>query len=156
VPVTFAAQVAVCAVVMDAGVARTATLVTAIVGGGAVTVTVAEPVMSAKPACAELAVQVAVPGPDGVSTPAEVIVPPVAVQLTAELYPPLPVTAAVQVAVCTVAMVAGVAATATLVMAGRIAEVEIATAAAPDFVESCVEVALTESNPEAGALEGAV
>jgi hypothetical protein len=141
---------------MDAGVARTATLVTAIVGGGAVTVTVAEPVMSAKPACAELAVQVAVPGPDGVSTPAEVIVPPVAVQLTAELYPPLPVTAAVQVAVCTVAMVAGVAATATLVMAGRIDEVEIATAAAPDFVESCVEVALTVSNPEAGALEGAV
>ena len=84
-PVTFATQVAVCAVVMDAGVARTATLVTAIVGAGAVTVTVAEPVMSAKPACAELAVQVAVPGPDGVSTPAEVIVPPVADQVTPEL-----------------------------------------------------------------------
>ena len=142
---------------MDAGVARTPTLVTMIVGGGgAVTVIAAEPVMSANPACVELAVQVAVPGPDGVSTPVEVIVPPVAVQLTPELYPPVPVTAAVQVAVCTVLMVAGVAATATLVTAGGIAEVEIATAAAPDFVESCVEVALTESNPEAGVLEGAV
>jgi hypothetical protein len=85
VPVTFATQVAVCAVVMDAGVARTPTLVTMIVGGGAVTLIAAEPVTSANPGCAEMAVQVAVPMPDGVNTPAEVIVPPVADQETTEL-----------------------------------------------------------------------
>lgn len=53
-------------------------------------------------------------------------------------------------------MTAGVAATATSVTAGGTAGVEMATAAVSDFVESCVEVALTESTPEAGALEGAV
>jgi len=37
------------------------------------------------PACVELAIQLAVPAPDGVKTPAEVIVPPVAVHVTAEL-----------------------------------------------------------------------
>jgi hypothetical protein len=50
-----------------------------------VTVIVAELDTLANPACAELAVQVAVPGPDGVSSPAEVIVPPVADQVTPEL-----------------------------------------------------------------------
>jgi hypothetical protein len=55
------------------------------VGCGAVTVIVAEPDMPVYPAWAELAVQVAVPAPEGVKTPAEVIVPPLAVQLTAEL-----------------------------------------------------------------------
>jgi hypothetical protein len=45
----------------------------------------AEPDMFVYPACAELAVQVPVPTPDGVKTPAGVIVPPVAVQVTAEL-----------------------------------------------------------------------
>ena len=84
-PVTVAAQVAVCAVVMDAGVARTATLVTVTVGGVAVTAIDAEPDTFVYPACAEWAVQVPVPTPDGVNTPEGVIVPPVAVQVTAEL-----------------------------------------------------------------------
>jgi hypothetical protein len=55
-------------------------------------------------------------------------------------------------------MKAGVATTVTFVTvtAGGTAGVEMVTAAVPDFVESCVEVALTDSNPEAGALEGAV
>jgi hypothetical protein len=44
----------------------------------------AEPEMFVKPAAAELAVQVAVPAPDGVNTPAEVIVPPVAVHVTVD------------------------------------------------------------------------
>jgi hypothetical protein len=85
VPVTVAAQVAVCAVVMDAGVETAATLVTVTVGGGAVTVIDAAPDMFVNPAWAELAVQVPVPTPEGVNTPAGVIEPPVAVQVTAEL-----------------------------------------------------------------------
>lgn len=81
-PVTVAAQVEVCAVVIVDGVAVTVIPVTV---GGAVTVIVADPETFVYPACAEFAVHVAVPVPDGVKTPAEVIVPPVAVQVTAEL-----------------------------------------------------------------------
>ena len=84
-PVTFATQVAVCAVVMEAGVARTATLVTVTVGGAAVTAILAEPATFVNPAWAEWAVQVPVPAPDGVKTPEGVMAPPVAVQVTAGL-----------------------------------------------------------------------
>lgn len=70
---------------MEAGVATTATLVTVTVGDEAVTVIGAEPDMLVYPACVELAVQVPVPTPDGVKTPVGVIVPPVAVHVTAEL-----------------------------------------------------------------------
>jgi hypothetical protein len=55
------------------------------VGGVAVTAIDAEPDTFVYPACAEWAVQVPVPTPDGVNTPEGVIVPPVAVQVTAEL-----------------------------------------------------------------------
>jgi hypothetical protein len=85
VPVTVAAQVAVCAVVMEDGVARTATFVTVTVGGVAVTAMFAEPDTFVNPACAEWAVQVPVPTPEGVKTPVGVMVPPVAVHVTAEL-----------------------------------------------------------------------
>jgi hypothetical protein len=85
VPVTVAAQVAVCTAVMEAGVARTATLVTVTVGGVAVTAIDAEPVTFVYPAWAAWAVQVPAPAPDGVNTPVGVIVPPVAVQVTAGL-----------------------------------------------------------------------
>jgi hypothetical protein len=44
-----------------------------------------EPEMFVYPATAEVAVQLAVPDPEGVKTPPDVIVPPVAVQFTAEL-----------------------------------------------------------------------
>jgi hypothetical protein len=77
-----AAQVDVCAVLMDGGVATTVIPVTV---GGTVTVMFAEPDTLVYPAWVELAVQVPVPVPDGVKTPAEVMVPPVAVQVTAEL-----------------------------------------------------------------------
>jgi hypothetical protein len=52
----------------------------------------------------------------------------------------------------------GVAATVTLVTVtvGGVVGLEMVTAAVPVFVESCVEVALTVSNPEAGTLEGEV
>ena len=83
VPNTVAAQAEVCAVVMDAGVA--ATVMEVIVKGTEVTVMLAAPEMLVNPACAEWAVQVPVPAPDGVKTPPEVMVPPVAVQVTAVL-----------------------------------------------------------------------
>ena len=82
-PVTVATQVAVCAVVMEEGVATTLILVT--VGGGAVIVIGAEPETFVYPAWAELAMQLPVPVPEGVKIPPEVMVPPVAVQVTAEL-----------------------------------------------------------------------
>ena len=82
---TVAAQVAVCAVVMEAGDGTTVTLVTVTAGGLAVTAMLALPEMLVNPACAECAVQVPVPTPDGVKTPPEVMVPPVAVQVTAVL-----------------------------------------------------------------------
>ena len=53
-------------------------------------------------------------------------------------------------------MAEGVATTVTPVTVGCTTEVATATAAVPDFVESCVEVALMVSDPEAGAVEGAV
>jgi len=89
-----------------------------IAGGAVVTVIFAKPVMFVYPACAEWAVQVAVPAPEGVSTPPDVIVPPVAVHVTAELKAPVPVTVAAQVAVCEVVMEEGVATTVTLVTVG--------------------------------------
>jgi hypothetical protein len=88
VPCTVAEHVAVCAVVIEVGKAVTETEV--IVTGTAFTVTVAEPETFVYPACAELAVQVAVPTPLGVSTPPAVIAPPVAVQLTPLLNAPVP------------------------------------------------------------------
>jgi len=68
---------------MEDGVHTRVTAV--IVGGAAVTVIFAEPEMFVYPATAECAVQLAVPDPDGVKTPPDVIVPPVAVQFTVEL-----------------------------------------------------------------------
>jgi hypothetical protein len=49
--------------------------------------------------CVEVAVIVAVPAAVGVNIPKDVIVPPVAAQVTAELYAPVPCTVAVQVEV---------------------------------------------------------
>jgi hypothetical protein len=69
-------------VVIEEGVAATVMPVTV---GGVVTVIVAAPETLVYPDCAEFAVHVAVPAPVGVNTPACVIVPPVAVQVTAEL-----------------------------------------------------------------------
>jgi hypothetical protein len=50
----------------------------------------------------------------------------------------------------------GVAMTVILVTVGGVAVVERAMVAVPNFVESCVEVALMVSEPEEGAVEGAV
>lgn len=58
--------------------------------------------------------QLPVPVPDGVNTPPAVMVPPVAVQVTAVLYDPVPVTVAEHVEVCAVVIEDGVANTLTL------------------------------------------
>jgi hypothetical protein len=124
------------------------------VGATAETVIVAAPETFVYPDCVDLAVQDALPAPEGVKTPAEVMEPPLADQVTAVLNAPVPLTVAEQVEVCAVVMEAG---DATTTMPVTVAEGEvIARAAVPDFVESSVEVALTVSAPEVGALEGAV
>ena len=57
--------------------------------------------------------QLPVPGPDGVNTPPAVMVPPVAVQVTALLKAPVPDTVAEQVEVWAVVIEVGIAATET-------------------------------------------
>jgi hypothetical protein len=109
VPETVAEQADVCAVVMDDGTAATVTPVT--VADGDETVMLAEPEMFVNPACVECAVQLPVPVLEGVNTPPAVIVPPVAVHVTALLKAPVPATVAEQVEVCAVVMDDGTAAT---------------------------------------------
>jgi hypothetical protein len=85
VPATVATQAVVCPVAIDEGVAITVIPVTVTGSGVAVTVIFAKPDTFVKPACAELALQLPVPVPEGVNTPPAVMVPPVAVHETAEL-----------------------------------------------------------------------
>ncbi len=113
VPDTVAEHVEVCAVVIEDGIAATAIPVTVTGVAGDDTVIFADPEMFVKPACAECAVQVPVPAPDGVKIPPAVMVPPVAVQVTAVLKAPVPATVAAHVEVCDVVMEEGTAATPT-------------------------------------------
>ena len=120
-PVTVATQVVVWPIAMEEGVATTLMPVTE-TGGGApplVIAMVADPETSVDPACVEFAVQVPVPAPDGVKTPACVIVPPAALHETAELKAPVPATFAVHFAVCEVVMEAGDTPTVILVTTGE-------------------------------------
>ena len=64
-----ATHLAVCAVVMEDGVGTTETPVTVTVGGAEVTAMLVVPDMFVNPDCAECAVQVPAPVPDGVKTP---------------------------------------------------------------------------------------
>lgn len=91
---------------------------------------------------AELALQVAVPAPDGVKTPVDVMLPPVAVQTTALLYAPVPLTVATHVAVCEVPIEAGLATTVIPVTVATTGVDVMDMFAVLDFVLSCVEVAL--------------
>lgn len=86
VPATVATHCAVCAVVMEAGVATTAIDVT-VMGAvcTAVVVMDADPDTLVEPACVEVALHDPVPTPEGVKRPDWVMVPPVAVHVTAEL-----------------------------------------------------------------------
>jgi hypothetical protein len=115
-----------------------------VIEGDTVTVTGADPDLVES--CVEVTVMVAVPVAVGVKTPDELMVPPVADQVTAELNAPVPCTVAVQVDVCVVRMDAGEQSTETEVMAGVVVTV---TGADPDLVESCVEVAVMVAVPAA-------
>jgi hypothetical protein len=94
--------------------------------------------------CVDVAVIVAVPVVAGVNTPEDMIVPPVALQVTAGLYDPVPCTVAVQLDVCVVRMDVGEQATETEVIVDGAVTV---TVASPDLVESCVEVAVMVALP---------
>ena len=94
--------------------------------------------------CVEVAVITAVPTPAGVNTPDELIVPPDAAQVTAELYGPVPCTVAMQLDVCVVRMDAGEQTTETEVIVDGAVTV---TVALPDLVESCVDVAVMVAVP---------
>lgn len=114
VPVTVGVQLAVCVVLMLVGVHVSVTPVT--LADAAVTAMFAEPEMFVNPVTTEVAVHVPVPAPDGVNTPFDVIVPPVAVHVTAELYDPVPDTVAEHCDVCPVLIEVGNALTAIDVM----------------------------------------
>jgi hypothetical protein len=93
----------------------------------------------------EVALQVAVPAPVGVKKPVDVMVPPVAVQVTAVLNVPVPRTVAAHCDVCPVLMEDGDALTETEVMVngtiGAVADIT-AIGALLDLVVSCTEVAV--------------
>ena len=80
-PVTAAEQVLVWEVVIDEG--RHDAVTEVMVGGADETTTLVEPDMVVS--CVDVAVIVAVPAPLGVNTPPEVMAPPVADHVTAEL-----------------------------------------------------------------------
>lgn len=91
--------------------------------------------------------QVAVPAPEGVRTPDEVMVPPVAVHVTALLYDPVPATVAVHCDVCAVVMDVGEAETLTEVTV-KGALVTVMPAAPETLVyPDCVEVAMQDPVP---------
>jgi len=152
VPDTVAAHCDVCPVLMDVGAAETEMDV--MVKGTAVTLIEAEPEMLEYPVCVEVAVQVPVPVAEGVKTPACVMVPPVADHVTPVLLFPLPDTVAVQVDVWPRSIEAGVATTETeliwLPWPFTFKEPE------PDFMLSCLDVAVIVSRPDDGAESGAV
>ena len=126
VPATFAEHVEVCAVVIADGFA--ATIIPVTVAGALVMVIAAAPEMFVKPDCVEFAMQLPAPVPDGVKTPACVMVPPVAVHVTPVPNAPVPATVATQVEVCDEVMLEGFATTLTLVTVGAAFDVVIAVA----------------------------
>ena len=139
VPCTVAVQVEVCVARMAAGEQSTETEV---IAGDEVTVTDADPDLVAS--WVDVAVIVAVPAPEGVKTPDELMVPPVAAQVTAELNVPVPCTVAVQVEVCVIRMADGEQSTETEVIAGVAVAV---TSADPDSVVSWLDVAVMVAAP---------
>lgn len=123
--------------------------------GNGLTVTVAVPEWVVS--WVDVAITVAVPVAAAVKTPALLTAPipdGLTDQVTALLKFPVPVTVGVQVEVWVGRMDDGEHATATEVMVTGMAVT--VTLAEPDLVESCVEVAVTVSDPEAGTVAGAV
>ena len=109
------------------------------------TVTAVDPEMVAF--CVDVAVMVAVPVVVGVKTPVvltEPILDGLRDHVTALLKLPVPLTVAVQADVCVVRTEAGEQATETEVIVDCVVTV---TVALPDFVESCVDVAVMVAVP---------
>jgi hypothetical protein len=98
------------------------------------------------PSCVEVALIVAVPAPLGVKIPAEVTVPPVADQDTAELNAPVPCTVAAHEDVPVMRIEPGEQETDTDVM---VTGTVTPTVAAPDLVLSWADVAVIVAVPEA-------
>ena len=92
----------------------------------------------------DVAVTITVPAIVGVNTPEDVIVPSDAAQVTAELYEPVPCTVAEHVDVWVLRIEAGEQVTETEVIVDGVVTV---TAALPDLVESCVDVAVMVAVP---------
>ncbi len=140
VPLTFARQVAVCEVLIDDGFAITAMPVT-VTEVGAADIPI-EAVAYLVLSCVDVAVQVPVPTPEGVNTPPDVIVPPVALHVTFLLKAPVPLTFARQVAVCEVLIDDGFAITAMPVTVTEVGAADIPIEAVAYLVLSCVDVAV--------------
>lgn len=118
---------------------------TAVVGVGRLTETIAEP--NLLESCVEVAVMVAVPVVEGVKVPVVVTDPMLdglTDHVTAVLKLPVPVTVGAHVEVCVVEIEVGEHATETDVIVGETVTV---TDAAPNLVESCVEVAVIVAVP---------
>ena len=145
VPITVGVQEEVCAVVMVVGVQASVTPV--MVGGTAVTAIVAEPETLVNPACTECAMQRTLPLSVGVKIPFEVMLPPVAVQVTALLKAPVPETAAAQVEVCAVVMAEGVAVTTTPVTVGGKSVTAIVAEPETLVNPACAECAMQRTLP---------
>jgi hypothetical protein len=95
---------------------------TDVMAGGTPTETVVDPYRVAS--WTEVAVIVAVPAVDGVKTPAEVMDPPMADQIIAGLYFPVPRTVGVQLELPVVRIVVGLQTTATEVIVGASTKME--------------------------------
>lgn len=85
---------------------------------------------------------VPVPTPEGVNTPPDVIVPPVALQATFWVKAPVPLTFATHVVFCEVLIEDGFAVTVMPVTVTGVEVEDMTIGAAADFVLSCVDVAM--------------
>ncbi len=122
---------------------------------GEITCTITGAVPDFVASCVLVAVTVTLPAEAGaVNNPLELMLPPLALQVTAELKLPVPCTVAVHCDVAFVLTVVGLQLTATEVMVGATVWTWTLTGAVPDFVASWVLVAVTVTLPaEAGAVK---
>jgi len=115
-----------------------------IVGGVVCVATVIVAVPNLLVSCVLVAVTVTDPvEPGAVNNPLPLIVPPLAVHVTAELKLPVPCTVALHCEVALGAIVEGLHATETEEIVGGLAAIATITVAVPDLLESSLLVAVT-------------
>jgi hypothetical protein len=150
VPWTVAAHCDVAFVAIVDGLQTTPT--EEIVGGAAITVIVARPDLIVS--CVLVAVTVTDPAePGAINSPLPLIVPALAVHVTAELKLPVPCTVALHCDVVLGATVEGLQLTATEEIVGGVVCVATVIVAVPDLLGSCELVAVTITDPvEPGAV----